>query len=75
MQFVRKAFWLFYVAICVVAACALFVGRAAGQADPTSVARTEVAKAQQPVQPQDTGTIRGVVADKTNTAVVERVSR
>jgi hypothetical protein len=70
MQFVREAFWLFYVAICVVAACALFVGEAAGQTDPTSAARAEVAEAQQPVQPQDAGTIRGVVADKTTTAVV-----
>src|SRR5256886_13478629 len=69
MQFVRKAFRLFYVAICVVAACALFVGEADGQTDPISAAGAEVAKAQRPVQPQDTGTIRGVVADKTNTAV------
>jgi len=69
MQFVRKAFRLMYIAICVVAASALFVGGASGQTDPTVTAGAEVAKAQQPAEPQETGTIRGVVADKTNTAV------
>jgi len=69
MQFVLKAFRLMYIAICVVAASALFVGGASGQTDPTVTAGAEVAKAQQPAEPQETGTIRGVVADKTNTAV------
>ncbi len=70
MQFIRKAFWLFYVAVCAVAAGALLVGGASGQTVSTATAGTEVAKAQQPGQPQDIGTIRGLVADKTNTAVV-----
>jgi len=69
MQFVRKAFRLIYITICVVAGSALFVGGASGQTDPAATAGAEVAKAQQPAQPQETGTIRGVVADKTNTAV------
>jgi len=69
MRFVRKAFRLMYIAICVVAANALFVGGASGQTDPTATAGAEVAKAQQLAEPQETGTIRGVVADKTNTAV------
>lgn len=69
MQFVRKAFRLSYIAIGVVAASALFVGGAVGQTDPTATAGAEVVKTRQPAQPQETGTIRGVVADKTNTAV------
>ncbi len=70
MQFIRKAFWLFYVAVCAVAAGALLVGGASGQTVSTATAGAEVAKAQQPGRPQDIGTIRGLVADKTNTAVV-----
>ncbi len=70
MQFVRMAFRLINVAICAVVVGALFVGGAAGQSDPAAAAGAEVAKAQEPAQSRDAGTIRGLVADKTNTAVV-----
>jgi len=70
MQFVGKAFRLIYIAIFVVAAGALLAGGASGQTDPTAAAGTGAAKGQQPDKPQEAGTIRGVVADKTNTAVV-----
>jgi len=69
MQFVRRTFRLIYIAICVMAAGALLVGGASGQTDPSAAAGAEVAKAQQADQRQEAGTIRGAVADKTNTAV------
>jgi len=69
MQFVRRTFQLIYIAICVAAAGALLVGGASGQTDPSAAAGVEVAKAQQADQRQEAGTIRGAVADKTNTAV------
>ena len=70
MRLVRMAFRLIYVAICAVAASALFVGGAAGQTELTTTAGAEVAKVQPSAQSQDAGAIRGLVADKTNTAVV-----
>src|SRR5258708_5804524 len=58
----RGALWL-------MAACVLFVGQAFGQTDTTATATPTVTTASQTTEPRASGTIRGIVADKTNTAV------
>src|SRR5882762_4597769 len=65
MAFIQGAVWATRGAPWLMAACLLFVGQAFGQTDTTATATPTVA-----TEPQATGTIRGIVADKTNTPVV-----
>jgi len=70
MAFIQGAVWATRGAPWLMAACLLFVGQAFGQTDTTATATPTVTTTPQTTEPQATGTIRGVVADKTNTAVV-----
>ena len=70
MAFIQGAVRATRAAPWLMAACVLFVGQAFGQTDTAATAKPTVTTAPQTTGPQATGTIRGVVADKTNTAVV-----
>jgi hypothetical protein len=70
MRFVPTVMRAACGAVCLITASALFVDRASGQTDTAGTAAPVVTAAPQPAEPQAAGSIRGVVADKTNTAVV-----
>jgi hypothetical protein len=70
MRFVPTVMRAACGALWLITASALFVGRASGQTDTAGTAAPAVTTAPQPAEPQAAGSIRGVVADKTNTAVV-----
>jgi hypothetical protein len=69
MELMRAVLRGTFGAFCLLTACALLVGRASAQTDTAGQATPANTAATQPTEPQAGGTIRGVVADKTNTAV------
>jgi len=68
MKVIPMAVRAMCAAFCFMAGFMLFIGRATGQTG-TEGATTSPAPASVAAEPQPAGTIRGVVADKTNTAV------